>query len=73
MSKPLVLFRGPVQTRSGYGAHARDVLEALYKMNLYDIKIDSCPWGSTPMTALENTTFHNWIKSNIIFTYCSKS
>ena len=35
MSKPLVLFRGPIETRSGYGAHARDVLEALYKMNLY--------------------------------------
>ena len=41
MSKPTILFRGPVKTRSGYGSHARDVLESLYKMNLFDIKIDS--------------------------------
>ncbi len=69
MSKPFLLFRGPVQTRSGYGAHARDLLQALYKMNLYDIKIDSCPWGSTPMTALEkDNVFHIWIQSNIITT-----
>ena len=30
MSKPFLLFRGPVKTRSGYGAHSRDLLEALY-------------------------------------------
>lgn len=67
MSKPFVLFRGPVKTRSGYGAHSRDLLEALYKMDLFDIKIDSCNWGVTPMTALEEgNEFHNWIESNII-------
>lgn len=67
MSKPFVLFRGPVKTRSGYGAHSRDLLEALYKMDLYNIKIDSCNWGHTPMTALENDNeFHKWIESNIV-------
>ncbi len=67
MSKPFLLFRGPVKTRSGYGAHSRDILESLYKMDLYDIKIDSCMWGSTPMTALEkDNEFHNWIEHNII-------
>jgi glycosyltransferase involved in cell wall biosynthesis len=67
MSKPFLLFRGPVQTRSGYGAHSRDLLQALYEMNIYDIKIDSCGWGSTPMTALEkDNVFHKWIESNII-------
>ena len=67
--RPLLLFRGPVKTRSGYGSHSRDLLEALYKMNLYDIKIDSCLWGSTPLTALEkDNEFHNWIESNIITT-----
>jgi glycosyltransferase involved in cell wall biosynthesis len=67
MSKPFLLFRGPVQTRSGYGAHSRDLLQALYEMNTYDIKIDSCGWGSTPMTALEkDNVFHKWIESNII-------
>lgn len=67
MSKPFLLFRGPVQTRSGYGAHSRDLLQALYEMNSYDIKIDSSSWGSTPMTALEkDNVFHKWIESNII-------
>jgi hypothetical protein len=42
MNKPFLLFRGPVKTRSGYGAHSRDLLEALYKMDMFDIKIDSC-------------------------------
>jgi hypothetical protein len=70
MSKPTILFRGPVKTRSGYGSHARDVLESLYKMNLFDIKIDSCIWGQTPMTALEkNNLFHNWIESNSVENY----
>jgi glycosyltransferase involved in cell wall biosynthesis len=67
MSKPFLLFRGPVKTRSGYGSHSRDLLESLYQMDLFDIKIDSCMWGSTPLTALEpNNTFHKWIDSNIV-------
>jgi glycosyltransferase involved in cell wall biosynthesis len=65
--KPFLLFRGPVKTRSGYGAHSRDLLQALYEMDLFEIKIDSCMWGSTPMTALEkDNQFHMWIESNII-------
>ena len=68
--KPRILFRGPVKTRSGYGSHSRDLLEALYQMNLFDIKIDSCMWGVTPMTALESdNTFHKWIESNIVTTF----
>lgn len=67
MNKPTLLFRGPVKTRSGYGAHSRDLLQALYEMDLFDIKIDSCMWGTTPMTALESdNTFHKWIESNIV-------
>ena len=65
--KPTILFRGPVKTRSGYGSHSRDLLEALYQMNLFDIKIDSCMWGNTPMTALEpDNVFHKWIESNVV-------
>jgi glycosyltransferase involved in cell wall biosynthesis len=67
MSKKTLLFRGPVKTRSGYGAHSRDLLQALYEMDLFDIKIDSCGWGVTPLTALENDNqFHKWIEENII-------
>jgi glycosyltransferase involved in cell wall biosynthesis len=67
MSKPLILYRGPVETRSGYGAHARDILFALREMNMFDIVVDSCGWGSTPMTALEEgNEYHAWIKQNIV-------
>jgi len=41
MNKPFLLFRGPVKTRSGYGAHARDILQALYELDLYDIKMEN--------------------------------
>lgn len=65
--KPTLLFRGPVKTRSGYGSHSRDLLEALYDMNLFNISVDSCLWGGTPMTALEpDNLFHKWIESNIV-------
>jgi glycosyltransferase involved in cell wall biosynthesis len=67
MKKPLILFRGPVSTRSGYGAHARDVLFSLRALNKFEILIDSCPWGVTPMTALEEgKEFHDWIKQNTV-------
>lgn len=68
MSKPFLLYRAPVETISGYGAHSRDILKSLYNTKLFDIKIDSCMWGNTPMTALdpENDLFHIWIKDNII-------
>jgi len=68
MSKPFLLFRGPVETVSGYGAHSRDLLWSFYESKLFDIKIDSCFWGSTPMNALDtdNNLFHLWIKNNIV-------
>lgn len=67
MNKPLLLFRGPIKTLSGYGSHSRDLLKSLYDMDLFDIKIDSSTWGNTPMTALdpENNLFHLWMEKNI--------
>ncbi len=63
MEKPFLLFRGPVESVSGYGGHSRDILKSLYNTKLFDIKIDSCPWGHTPLTALncDNDLFHLWI------------
>lgn len=70
MSKPTLLFRGPVKTLSGYGSHSRDLLKSLYDMELFDIMIDSSNWGNTPMSALdpENNLFHSWIESSIVTT-----
>lgn len=52
MSKPVCLVTAPVATRSGYGAHSRDIVRALIKLDRYDVKIYSVRWGNTPMNAL---------------------
>ena len=52
VKKPLLLFQGPVSTRSGYGDHARDLVRSLIKLDKYDVRIISTRWGATPMTAL---------------------
>ncbi len=50
--KPLMLITGPPATRSGYGAHTRDLIHSLIKMDKFDIKVNSLRWGSCPMNAL---------------------
>ena len=50
--KPLLLFTGPVVTRSGYGAHSRDLVRSLIKMDKFEIHINSLRWGNTPWNAL---------------------
>jgi hypothetical protein len=52
VKKPLLLFQGPVSTRSGYGDHARDLVRSLIQLDKYDVRIISTRWGATPMTAL---------------------
>jgi|TARA_R110000803_G_scaffold49098_2_gene102055 glycosyltransferase involved in cell wall biosynthesis len=52
--KPLVLVTGPPATRSGYGAHTRDLIHSLIEMDRYDIKINSMRWGNCPMNALND-------------------
>ena len=65
--KPMILVTAPVQTRSGYGNHARDICRALIESDKYDVKIQSVPWGSTPMTALDsNDPSHNEIQKRIL-------
>jgi len=65
--KPTLIFQAPVATRSGYGDHARDLLQSLYKLDKFDIKVISTRWGATPMDALNyDKPFHKWIVDNII-------
>jgi hypothetical protein len=56
MNKPLLVFQGPVFTRSGYGDHCRDLLKSLYKMDKYDIKIIPLRWGNTPQNQVDPST-----------------
>jgi glycosyltransferase involved in cell wall biosynthesis len=65
--KPTLIFQAPVSTRSGYGDHSRDLLQSLYELDKFDIKIISTRWGQTPMDALNyENEFHKWIVNNII-------
>jgi glycosyltransferase involved in cell wall biosynthesis len=52
--KPSVVIMGPVQTRSGYGDHTRDLAYSLIESDKYDVKIVSMPWGVTPMDGLKS-------------------
>ena len=50
--KPICLVTAPAGTRSGYGAHSRDICRALIKLDRYDVRIWPVRWGNTPMNAL---------------------
>ena len=52
MNKPICLVTAPVATRSGYGAHSRDICRALIKLDKYDVKIWPVRWGNCSMNAL---------------------
>mgnify|MGYP003629870197 CR=1 FL=1 len=51
--KKLMLICAPVTSRSGYGAHSRDLTHAFIKHNKYDVKIMDVPWGDCPRNALD--------------------
>ena len=69
MSRPLLLFTGPVGTRSGYGAHARDLVNTLIDMDKFDIHIMDLRWGGTPRNALKaNNPNHTPILQRLLKT-----
>ena len=47
-----VVIASPVQTQSGYGHHAREIVKNVIKQKAlsWDIKLLSLPWGATPLT-----------------------
>ena len=51
--KKLILICAPVTSRSGYGAHARDLVTSLLDHDKYEIKIMDVPWGACPRNALD--------------------
>lgn len=73
MSKPILVFQGPVSSRSGYGDHSRDLLKSLYAMDKYDVKIIPTQWGHCPQNQLAgDTVFGNKVLSSIITTLDKK-
>ena len=66
MNKPLLVYKAPVFTRSGYGDHARDILRSLFELDRYDIKIVPTRWGNTPQNQADPTTeFGQKMLSNV--------
>jgi hypothetical protein len=47
MDKTSVIVSAPIDTYSGYGARARDLVKALLKLENYDVKVLSQRWGNT--------------------------
>ena len=50
--KPIMVVTAPVGTRSGYGAHSRDICRSLIDLDRFDVRIWPVRWGSTPQNAL---------------------
>ena len=51
--KKLMLICAPVTSRSGYGAHARDLVRAFIEHDKYELYINDVPWGDCPRNALD--------------------
>jgi len=47
-----MVVTAPVGTRSGYGAHSRDICRSLIALDKYDVRIWPVRWGNTPQNAL---------------------
>ena len=45
--KPLFIISCPIDTYSGYGARARDLVKAIIQTNKYNVQIVSQRWGNT--------------------------
>ena len=50
--KEILVFQGPLSSRSGYGDHARDLVRSLIIMDRFDVKIIDLRWGDCPRNAL---------------------
>ena len=65
-NKPMLLFQGPVKSRSGYGDHARDLILSLIKMDKFDIFIAPTRWGDCPETGLTGVVSRSEIESRFL-------
>lgn len=58
MDKISVVVSCPIDTYSGYGARARDLVKALLKLEKYDVKVLSQRWGNTRFGYLKDHNEH---------------
>ena len=67
--KKLMLICAPVTSRSGYGAHARDLVTSFIEHDKYDIKIMDVRWGDCPRNALDGGLDGLDLIKKVIYTY----
>ena len=65
-NKPMLLFQGPVRSRSGYGDHTRDLILSLIEMDKFDVKIAPTKWGDCPETGLHGVANRGKIESRFL-------
>ena len=64
--KKYVVICAPVTSRSGYGDHARDLVEGLLENDNFNVRILDVPWGQTPRNALDkNNKIHELIRKKM--------
>jgi hypothetical protein len=61
MNKPSFVISCPIDTYSGYGARARDIVKAIINTGRYDVKILPQRWGDTPGNFLQDNKEWNFL------------
>ena len=56
----------PLDTYSGYGARARDLVKAIVELDKYDVKILSQRWGSCPFGFLDDHEEYTHLKEYVV-------
>jgi glycosyltransferase involved in cell wall biosynthesis len=54
--KPVMVVQSPLFTRSGYGAHALDLVRCLHRWDKFDLKLVPTRWGACPQLNLDEMT-----------------
>ena len=56
----------PIDTYSGYGARARDLVKALIKLNKYEVKILPQMWGNCPWGFIDDNPEWEFLKKHFV-------
>jgi hypothetical protein len=56
----------PIDTYSGYGARARDLVKALIELDKYDVKVLPQRWGSTSWGFIDNHKEWHFLKPHLL-------
>jgi glycosyltransferase involved in cell wall biosynthesis len=64
--KPLFVISCPIDTFSGYGSLARDVVKAIIKTDKYDVKVLPQRWGNTPWGFIDKHEEWHFLKAYLL-------